>query len=134
MRSVEGRVRTSAAHGVRVVLLALAMGACGDEGPVSAPGILTATVVSPNGAEGAALVTLVGVGMGAVGPSDEGRVFAEAHGDTLRVVVVNVAGGALRFTIQVADTTKPPAGTLVEVSGPDDRIRGLTRYTLELRP
>jgi len=112
---------------------ALALGACGDEGPASAPGTLTATVVSPNGAEGAALVTLLGAGMGAVGAS-EGRVFSEAHGDTVHVVVVNLAGGGLRFTVQVADTTQPPAGILVEVSGPDDRIRGLAGYRLELRP
>jgi hypothetical protein len=71
--------------------------------------------------------------MGAVGPS-EGRVFAEAYGDTVRVVVVSLAGGGLRFTIQVADTTKPPAGALLEVSGPDEGIRGLAGYRLEIRP
>jgi hypothetical protein len=134
MRSVDARARSRAAHGAPVAALLLVLGACGDEGPESAPGTLTASVVSPTGPEGAALVTLVGQGMGAIGPSDEGRVFSQAHGDTVNVVVVNVAGGALRFTIQVADTTNPPAGTLVEVSGPDDRIRGLTGYKLELRP
>jgi hypothetical protein len=71
--------------------------------------------------------------MGAIG-SSEGRVFSEARGDTVHVVVVNLAGGALGFTVQVADTTKPPTGILVEVSGPDDRIRGLAGYRLELRP
>ena len=128
-----GHARRRASHRVAAIFLAVALGACGDEGPVSAPGTLTATVVSPNGSEGAALVTLVGAGMGAVGPS-EGRVFAEAHGDTVHVVVVNLAGGALRFTISVADTTKPPAGALLEVSGPDDGIRGLAGYRLEIRP
>ena len=81
-----------------------------------------------------ALVTLVGEGLGAVGPSDAGRVFAEARGDTVRVVVVNLAGGTLRFTVHVPDTTRPPTATLVEVSGPDDRVRSLTAYRLELRP
>ena len=90
-------------------------------------------MISPNGAEGAAQVTLLGRGIGAVA-AFEGRVFSEAHGDTMHVVVVNLAGGGLRFTVQVADTTKPPTGILVEVSGPDDRVRGLAGYRLELRP
>ncbi|HSW28831.1 MAG TPA: hypothetical protein VLH75_04960 [Longimicrobiales bacterium] len=128
-----GRTRPRGVRAIVCLTATLALGTCGDEGPASAPGTLTATVVSPNGAEGAALVTLLGMGMGAVGPS-EGRVFAEAHGDTVHVVVVNLAGGGLRFTVQVADTTKPPTGILVEVSGPDDRIRGLAGYRLELRP
>ena len=134
MRSVEARARSRAANVVPVAVLLLGLGACGDEGPVSAPGTLTASVVSPNGAEGGALVILVGQGIGAIGPSDEGRVFSQAHGDTLRVVVVNVAGGALRFTIQVTDTTRPPTGTLVEVSGSDDGIRSLSGYKVEIRP
>ena len=128
-----GRTRPRVVSAALCLTAALALVACGDQGPASAPGILTVTVVSPNGTEGAALVTLLGAGMGAVGPS-EGRVFSEAHGDTVHVVVVNLAGGALRFTVQVADTTKPPTGILVEVSGPDDRIRGLAGYRLELRP
>jgi len=105
---------------------------CGDRGPASGPGVLTATVQSPNGAEGAALLKLVGDGMGQLAPL-EGRVFSEVHGDTVLVVVVNDAGGALRFTIDVADTTRPPAGVLIEVSGPDDRLRGLGGYRLDIR-
>lgn len=129
--------RGSRRRGLMAVALGVAAAcaaACGDAGPASAPGILTATVVSPNGAEGAALITLVGAGIGAIAPGDAVRVFSEARGDTVRVVVVNLAGGALRFTVHVADTTKPPSGTLVEVSGPGDAIRGLAGYGLELRP
>ncbi|NJD19001.1 MAG: hypothetical protein FIA95_06930 [Gemmatimonadetes bacterium] len=129
--------RAAPVTGLRLVwALAAApiVAACGDQGPVSGPGTLTAEVVSPNGAEGAALVTLVGEGLGAVGPLDAGRVFAEARGDTVRVVVVNLAGGTLRFTVHVPDTTRPPMATLVEVSGPDDRLRSLAAYRLELRP
>lgn len=131
MKSPRAWTRRAAPAGIAALLLALL--ACGDAGPVSAPGLLTAKVVSPNGAEGAALVTLVGVGVGTIGPT-EGRVFSEAHGDTVYVVVVNQTGGTLRFTIQVSDTTRRPAGTLVEVSGTDDRIRSLAGYTLEIRP
>lgn len=114
-------------------LLALILtAACGDAGPASGPGTLTATVVSPNGSEGAAIVLLVGDGLGAVSPVD-GRVFAGQSGDTLRVVVVNDDPGALRFQVAVADTTRPPQAVLVEVSGPDDRLRGGAGYAVELR-
>lgn len=120
------------AVGVALVAV-LGTAGCGDRGPASAPGPLTVTVISPNGAEGAALLKLVGRGMGAIAPS-EGRVFSETRGDTAYVVVVNVAGGGLRFTVEVADTTRRPTGTLVEVSAPDDRIRALAGYRLEVRP
>ena len=109
--------------------LALATPSIRIEAPV--PGKSVVGIEVPNNT--AALVTLLGTGMGAVA-SLEGRVFSEAHGDTVHVVVVNLAGGGLRFTVQVSDTTKPPTGILVEVSGPDDRIRGLAGYRLELRP
>ncbi len=109
-----------------------AAGACGDAGPASGPGVLTARVVSPNGAEGAALVTLVGPGIEGIAAAG-GRVFSEVHGDTVVVVVVNEAGGDLSFDVSLADTTRLPTGALVEVSGPDDRIRALTGYSVEIR-
>ena len=116
---------------VLACLLPLAV-ACGDEGPASGPGTLTVQVVSPNGAEGAALVRLIGPGLGQVAP-DAGRVFSDIHGDTLNVVVVNEAGGDLRFGLAVADTTRPPQGVLVDVSGPDDAVRPLAGYAVEVR-
>jgi hypothetical protein len=89
-------------------------------------------VVSPNGAEGAAMVTLVGPGIREIAAAG-GRVFSWPHGDTVVVVVVNESGGDLSFDVSVADTTRPPTGVLVEVSGPDDRIRALAGYSLEIR-
>lgn len=132
---MRARFRSGAPAAVVAAALAagLSLAGCGDRGPLSAPGVLTAHVVSPNGAEGAAVVTLIGAGIGAIGAA-EGRVFSELHGDTAYVVVINQAGGALRFTVQVADTTRRPVGTLLEVSGPDDRPRGLAGYALEIRP
>ena len=124
-----------AARTLRAALLAAlvsGLAACGDEGPVSGPGELTATVVSPNGAEGAALLLLIGDGLGALAPVD-GRVFGRQEGDTLRVVVVNEGGGDLRFRVAVPDTTQKPQAVLVEVAGPDDQLRPLAGYTLELR-
>lgn len=114
--------------------LLLLAGACGDAGPVSGPGALRATLVSPNGAEGAARVFLVGEGIAAVSAL-EGRVFSFQRGDTTHVVVVHDAdaGGDLSFSVSVADTTRPPRGVVVEVSDPEDRVRALTGYALELR-
>lgn len=125
---------SGALRSLRAALGALLLGAaaCGDAGPESGPGTLTASVSSPNGAEGAAMVLLIGEGLGDVSPVD-GRVFGLRTGDTLRVVVVNEEGGALRFAVQVPDTTRHPQAVLVEVSGPDDQLRAMAGYSVELR-
>ena len=123
------------ARTVRVLLLGVAIGvaACGDAGPQSGPGTLTATVVSPNGDEGAAVVEVFGPGITGVA-SLEGRAFSERRGDTLRVVVVREDGaGTLRFALSVADTTQLFGGTVLEVAGPDDALRSsVATYTLEV--
>lgn len=108
--------------------------ACGDAGPQSGPGTLTATLLSPNGAEGAAVVEVFGPGIGEVGELD-GSVFSERRGDTLRVVLVREGDpGDLRFTLMVADTTRSFGGTVLEVAGPDDSLRaGISSYSLEIR-
>jgi hypothetical protein len=103
------------------VLAALLIGACGDAGPESGPGTLTATVHSPNGAEGSAVVTFFGEGIGDLIPVT-GRIFHQRRGDTLRVVLVNDESGELSFGVSVADTTRPPTGLVLEVA-----------YSLEFR-
>lgn len=114
-------------------LAVLVIGACGDAGPESGPGTLTATVRSPNGAEGSAVVTFFGEGIGNVTPLT-GRVFDQRRGDTLRVVLVNDEGGELSFAVAVADTTRPPSGLVLEVADADDRLRSTTAgYSLEFR-
>jgi hypothetical protein len=79
-------------------------------------------VVSPNGAEGSALVSFFGPGIGNVS-SPEGRVFSERVGDTVRVVVAADTPGELRFMVAVADTTAPPQGTVLQVADGDDQLR-----------
>ena len=108
--------------------------ACGDAGPQSGPGTLTATVLSPNGAEGAAVVDVFGPGIGEVGAL-EGRAFSQRRGDTVRVVVVrDQDAGDLSFTLSVADTTQLFTGVVLEVAGPDDALRGaVAGYTVEVR-
>lgn len=115
---------------VCVVALALASG-CADE-PIPGPGVLTVTVESPNGVEGAALLKLVGSDILKI-TATVGRAFAEYHGDTVMVVVVDEAGGKLHFGVEVADTTRKPVATLLDVSGPDDQLRSLRGYSVDIR-
>ncbi len=116
-------------------LLVLAAGACRDAGPIGGPGAFDAVLVSPNGAEGAALVALSGDGLGdAVGLGDT-EVFRSDDSGSTRVVLVNHAGGDLAFRIEVADTTRPPSVLVEQVAGPDDELRAdLSAYRLELLP
>lgn len=106
--------------------------ACTDEGPVSGPGTMTATVLSPNGAEGAAVVVLLGDDVGAITSAGGAEVYSYAGNSATQVVLINQAGGDLSFQVAVADTTQPPAFVLEEVAGPDDELRpSLTGYDLE---
>jgi hypothetical protein len=103
-----------------------------DADPV--PGTLSATLLSPNGPEGAAYVTLFGPGIGQVSALDA-RTFAHAAGDTVHVVVIRDEPGQVRFQVEVSDTTRLPAALLVEVAGGDNRLRpDASSYRVELRP
>jgi hypothetical protein len=53
-----------------VFVAVAALAACTDAGPVSGPGTVDAILISPNGAEGAALVVLSGDGLGAAVVAD----------------------------------------------------------------
>lgn len=116
------------------VVVTLAAAGCRDQGPISAPGTMTVSVVSPNGAEGAAIVSIVEGGLGTPVGLGGAEAFAYESGGSTTVIVVNRAGGDLAFQIQVADTTVPPGWSIHEVAGPDDALRSLVGYSLELRP
>jgi hypothetical protein len=113
------------------LIAALWASACDQD---AVPGSLTATLVSPNGPEGAAWVTLSGPGIGAVSSLDA-RTFSHAVGETVHVVVVRDQPGDLRFVVEVANTTRPPTVVVREVAGGDNRLRAdAAAYRLELRP
>lgn len=115
------------------VLVALTLVACSDGGPQAGPGTLTATVISPNGVEGAAVVTFFGPGIGDL-TSQSGALYWDRVADTIRAVLIDPDGGGLAFTVAVDDTTRKPEGLVVEVAGPDDQLRsGVSAYTLEFR-
>jgi len=103
-------------------LLLAAVGCGGDVGPEIRPGFLTASLVSPNGSEGAALISIVGVGLGDV-ESAAGRVFTFSLGDTTRILLVLDTPGDLRFRISVPDVDKPPVGTVLQVADGENAIR-----------
>jgi hypothetical protein len=116
------------------VVAALTLMACADEGPVSGPGTLTATLISPNGNEGAAVVVLLGDSVGAITPAGATEVFSQEGDSQTRIVLIDQAGGALTFRVAVPDTTVHPAWVIDQVAGPDDKLRTLVDgYALEFR-
>ena len=103
---------------------------CGDAAPVSAPGTLTAIVESPNGAEGAALIRLIGEGVASVEPLT-GDLYSSVLGDTTRVVVLLDTPGDIAFRLNVADTTRLPVVTLLQVADGQNELRaGLSGYSV----
>ena len=107
--------------------------ACADQSPPG-PGILTATLKSPNGAEGAALVVLMGSGIGEATPLGNNELYTNSNLDELRIVLINQAGGELEFQVEVAATTIKPTATVEAVAGPDNELRSaLGGYQLEFR-
>ena len=121
-----------------VVLVALAgiamLAACDSDAPGPTDGVLTATLVSPNGPEGAAHLKLFGEGITEVRALDA-RTFRDRRGDTVNVVVARDQPGDLRFLIALADTTRVPSVSIVEVAGGDDELRSSVQgYRVELRP
>ncbi len=107
--------------------------ACADQSPPG-PGILTATLKSPHGAEGAALVVLMGSGIGEVTPVGRNQLYSSSNLDEVRIVLVNQHDGTLAFRVEVADTTIEPAAIVEEVADPGNRLRPtVDGYALEFR-
>lgn len=84
---------------------------------------MTATLSSPSGSEGAAVLTLLGDDIGAISAVGGTEVHSRAGNGSVRVVLISEAGGELAFRVAVADTTQPPSAVVVEVAGPDDELR-----------
>ena len=121
--------------GLRAVLVAAALlGACTDQSPVSAPGSVIARLVSPHGAEGAAVVTLVGEGIGKATGLGDVQLFRSDGPGVTTFVLVSPGGGDLSFELEVEDRTRLPETMVQQVAGPDDELRtGVpTGYTLVL--
>lgn len=104
---------------VCVVLLA----ACGTDVPASGPGEFRGELIGPNGAEGAAVVVLVGEGIQGVQGSGDTEVHASIGSEATQLVLLNQVGGSLTFVVSVSDTTAALSAVVQEVAGPDDELR-----------
>ena len=63
----------------------------------------------------------------------DGEIHTRARGDTLSVLILRPDPGPLRFLLEVADTTRKPRGAVVQVAGPDNRVRSaLLGYRVEV--
>jgi hypothetical protein len=122
-----------------VIALLVATAGC-DDGevttPVPVPGDLAISLVSPNGAEGAAVFETSDPGI--VGIAAAGSVDAfhlEGAGGKSRIVVLLDQPGTIAFTLSVEDLNDPPQMEIVEVADPDNRLRAvLTGYELRSTP
>ena len=121
----------------RMILTActlMVLSACTDEAPVSGSGTMTVTLRTPNASEGAALVALLGEGIGTVTGAGNTQAWSEQGNSIRQVVLINEDGGDLMFQVAVPDTTSPPGWVVHEVAGTDDELRTVgTDYVLEFR-
>lgn len=116
-----------------LLVVALFAAACGDAGPASAPGTVDVALVSPNGDEGAAVITFSGTGIGEISATT-GTVYSREDDGRVTVVVVNEPGGELSFRMALADTTDKPVATVEQVAATNDALRTtLAGYTVEFR-
>lgn len=119
-----------------VTLAALALlSACGSDGGGEPLQSLTwtAQLVSPNGAEGAAVLEIDGAVAAVRGPAGSRILTHRANGAT-RVIVVLDQPGAIAFELDLAERAPAPGANVVEVSGPDDTLRGSTAgYAVSIR-
>ena len=119
-----------------LALVALALlSACGSDGggePLQSR-TWSAQLVSPNGAEGAAVLQIDGDIAAVRGPAGSRILTHRANGAT-RVIVVLDQPGAIALELDLAERAPAPEANVVEVSGPDDTLRGSTAgYAVTLR-
>lgn len=119
---------------VLLVVALCALTACTDGVRTGGPGTLTVTLESPNGDEGAAVLLLVGEGIGDVRSLGRTEAYAGLSEDGVRVVLLNRVGGVLSFELTVGHRGRPPAAVIEQVAGPDDELRAdVGAYRVELR-
>jgi hypothetical protein len=108
-----------------VAAAALAFAACGDDGPSEPPpgaGDLLVHLISPFGAEGAAVFETSDAGITGV-DCDACDVYHNRVDGTSRIVVLMDGLGELRFTMNVADRQSPPELQVIEVADPSNQAR-----------
>jgi len=100
---------------------------------------LVATLVSPNGDEGSAILELTGGSdLGTVSPLG-GEVLYEHGPAATRIVVIMDEPGAVRFQVRTEDVGTLPAVSVIQVADGMNRLRGSlagyqVRFTREKDP
>lgn len=100
---------------------------------IANPGDMTATLVSPNGNEGSAVLELTsGTILAITTPETYERVYGVPTAPG-RIVIVRRDPGQITFRLVADDIDNPPEIRVVEVAGPDDVLRAdLSRYSVKL--
>jgi hypothetical protein len=113
--------------GVAVLgLFALTAWACGDStGPSGpkGPGVFDVSLVSPNGAEGSAVLSMAGgTGLGEITTTD-GEVYFHHTGRSSKVIVILDTPGFIRFRVETQEVADLPSVAVVQVADGDDELR-----------
>lgn len=120
-----------------IAACALLAAACSDEPPAAPPdlsGVVTARLISPNGAEGAAVFEVNAEAVESV-LVDSVQAFTVTLDDRLWIALVRADAGEIRADLSVRDTTAALDPELIEVAGPSNELRrSLNGYSLELVP
>lgn len=111
-----------------VIPLLLALSACdGGEGTGAAleGGEFIATLRSPHGAEGAAILEITGTGVEEISAS-AATLFRQPVSGGTRVVLVREPAGAIEFRVRVAPGNDVPDVRVIQVVDGDDALRPST--------
>ncbi len=115
-----------------LLLPALLLAGC-DSVDRSGPGERIMAIVSPHGPEGAAVLRLIGGHVEEV-EAARGHAFVDRSGGDLVVVLVNAVAGELALRLLLDDVSRLPAAELIQVAGPDNRLRDeLSAYGVTFR-
>lgn len=121
------------ARALGLALLLTALSACldGPTGGGARSGEMRASLVSPHGFEGAAVLEVVsGEMLDVASPGPFVRVYW-GPANVRRVVVIRRDPGEISFRLLARDVNDPPELRVLEVAGPDDALRpSLSGYSV----
>lgn len=121
---------------ILVLPLLLGVAGCdgGGTGAAAAGGEYIATLESPHGPDGAAVLELSGSGVESIRATSLSLFRQPVSGGT-RLVLVREPAGRLEFRVRMADGSRPPAVRVVEVVDGEDRQRAsLEGYEVRFTP
>ena len=110
----------------------LLLASCDSTNP-SGPGTLTAVLKSPNGAEGAAVLDVEGI-VESMSANGDVTLYQTPSGQATRAVLVRLTPGELSMKVTLADVSRTPQITVVEVADGDNKVRpSVSGYNVEFR-